>query len=348
MWCVKLNRESGFMYDILIEKIDNYDIKKVEEFLSGFELSLDKDVEYTIAAIINDEIVGTCSFSGRVIKCFAVKKDLQGEGISAKLITHLTNVLFDKGIRETFIFTKPANKEIFEGLGYAEVYSSETVMLLEGGFANVKKYINSMFEKSGLKNGEKAGIVMNCNPFTIGHRYLIERAAEENKEVVIFIVEENQSVFPFEVRYNLVKSGTEDLKNVKVIPGGNYIISSNTFPSYFLKQEDEKLKAYTNLDAGIFGKYIANIFNIKRRYVGTEPFDRVTEKYNEALIEVMPKFNVEVVLIDRLFTNQGIVSASEVRKLIKENAWDELKKIVPKVTYDYLNSIAAKEILSRI
>jgi len=336
------------MCDILIEKVNKKDLAGVKEFLLSFGLLLDADVEYTIIATIGKEIVGTVSFSGRVIKCFAVKKELQGEGISAKLITHLVNYMFEKGIHETFIFTKPVNKDIFEGLGFCEVHSNGEVILLEGGFSNVRKYVNSMFEKSGLDNGEKAGIVMNCNPFTFGHRYLIERASQENKEVVIFIVEENLSVFPFEVRYNLVKKGVEDLKNVTVLPGGDYIISSNTFPSYFLKQEDDRLKAYTNLDAGIFGRYIAPVFNIKKRYIGTEPLDRVTEKYNEALLEIMPKFNVEVVLIHRLLKDNRTISASEVRSLIKQGDWETLKGFVPSVTFDYLKSASAEDVIGKI
>lgn len=336
------------MYDIIIEKVNINAIKKVQDFLAGFELSLDKDVEYTIVAQLQGEIVGTCSFSGKVLKCFAVKKELQGEGISAKLITYLTNVLFDLGIYETFIFTRQLNMEIFKGLGYTEVYSNQEVTLLEGGSANVKQYIKEMFHKSGLGLAEKAGIVMNCNPFTLGHRHLIEKASRENKEVVIFIVEENRSIFPFKVRFDLVKKGVEDLKNVHVIPGGEYIISSSTFPSYFLKQEDDRLKAYTELDTGIFGTYIASEFNIKKRYIGTEPLDIVTNCYNETLLQLLPKFHITVKLIDRLAIEGTVISASQARKLIKLGQWDKLKKILPHSTYEYLISDDALEIVNTI
>lgn len=336
------------MYNITIDKVNPRDLHKIDEFLKGMELSLDKDVEYTIAAYEGEEIVGTCSFSGRVIKCFAVKKELQGEGLSAKLITHITNVLFDRGIYDTLIFTKPSNIGIFEGLGYTVVYEVSDVVLLEGGTANVKKYVKGMFEKSSLSSGKKAGLVMNCNPFTLGHRYLIEQASKENETVVVFVVEEDRSIFPFEVRLQLVKQGTADLKNVYIIPGGNYIISSNTFPTYFLKQEDARLNAYTRLDAGIFGKYIAKEFNINRRYVGTEPYDRVTNNYNEALIEILPQYGVEVKLIERRLIEGKIISASKVRSLIKADNFSEVRNIVPSTTFDYLNSEAAKEVIKKI
>ena len=338
------------MNDIVIEKINlnRSERKYVEEFLKYFGLALDADVEYTAVAKNDDGIVGTCSFSGKVLKCFAVKEELQGEGIAAKLITHVTDKLFERGIHETFIFTKPKNKSIFMGLGYNEVYSTQGVTLLEGGMASANKSINRMFEKSGLGKGKKAGLVMNCNPFTLGHRYLIERAAKENEEVVVFIVEAEKSLFPFEIRLDLVKQGIKDLKNVHVIPGGNYIISSNTFPSYFLRQEDERLLEYTRLDAGIFGKYIAPVFNINRRYVGTEPYCGVTNNYNDALMETLPSYGVEVNLVERIAMNGAAVSASSVREFIKSDVWEEVKKIVPVSTYSFLLSSEATEIIKRI
>lgn len=53
----------------------------------------------------------------------------------------------------------------------------------------------------------------------MGHRYLIEKAATENDEVVVFVVEEDKSIFPTDVRFELVKKGCEDLKNVIVLKG---------------------------------------------------------------------------------------------------------------------------------
>jgi [citrate (pro-3S)-lyase] ligase len=336
------------MAEVNIVKINKNEIYKINQFLESLGLCLDMDVEYTVGAMLESEIIGTCSFSGKVLKCFAISEEHQGQGIAAKLITHLTNELFDRGVYETFIFTPPRNLEIFNSLGYATVHATREVALLEGGLSNVRKYVRNMFENSGLGDGEKAAIVMNCNPFTLGHRFIIEKVARENPEVIIFIVEENRSVFPFEVRFNLVKRGVEDLNNVHVLPGGNYIISSNTFPNYFLKKEDERLSAYTKLDAGIFGKYIAPEFNIKVRCIGTEPFDRVTAMYNTAILEELPKVGINVKLIDRLESIGIAVSASEVRRLIKLEDWGNIKRIVPDTTYEFLISDAARSILNVI
>ncbi|SHD77537.1 [citrate (pro-3S)-lyase] ligase [Schnuerera ultunensis] len=335
---------------LIIEKIDLEDKERlqVEQFLSEFNLSLDRDVEETIVAKMDGKMVGTCSYAGKVIKSFAVKKELQGEGIAGKLISQIRNIMFDKGIFHTFIFTKPENKYIFRELGYLEVFSTRDVTLLESSSNNLSRYIETIKRENSFGDEEKAAIVMNCNPFTLGHRYLIERSALENERVIVFIVQEDKSAFPFDVRYKLVKEGIKDLCNVHVVPGGDYIISSNTFPSYFIKEEEDKDRAYKQLDAGIFSKHIAKAFNIKRRYLGTEPYCSVTNGYNQVLAEILPEYGIEVRIVDRLIIDGKVVSASMVRKNIKEDNWKEIKKLVPEITYSFLLSSQSKEIIEKI
>ncbi|WDC84467.1 adenylyltransferase/cytidyltransferase family protein [Caloramator sp. mosi_1] len=189
---------------------------------------------------------------------------------------------------------------------------------------------------------------MNCNPFTFGHLYLIETAAKENEEVIVFVVEEDRSSFPTDIRFNLVKLGCSHLKNVTVIKGGRYIISSNTFPSYFLRKKDDKLSIYTKLDATIFGMYIAKFFNINKRYVGTEPYCDVTNEYNKTMLSVLPKYGVEVCLVERMTKDGRAVSASIVRELLKHDRLSEVESLVPQVTYDFLKTQEGKKIIENI
>ncbi|MDO5088206.1 MAG: adenylyltransferase/cytidyltransferase family protein, partial [Leptotrichiaceae bacterium] len=191
---------------------------------------------------------------------------------------------------------------------------------------------------------KRAMIVMNCNPFTSGHRYLIENAAENNSEVVIFVLEEDKSLFPFEVRMELVRKGTSDLKNVKVIPSTKYIISSATFPSYFLKDKNSMLTEYAKLDSEIIGAKFCSLLNINRRYLGEEPSDEVTAVYNSTVSEILPKYGVEVVIIPRKSIEGKIISASSVRNFLKEGKMEEIKKMVPYTTFEYLSSLKNKEI----
>lgn len=338
------------MYEIVVHKIDmkGHAREKVEFFLATFGLSLDDDVEHTIIARIDDRIIGTCSHAGKVIKCFAVSKDYQNVGISERLLTEITNDMFDKGIQDSFIFTRPENKVLFEGFGFKEIHTADNIALLESGSRDIKGYIARMFKNSNLDNNEKAALVVNCNPFTRGHRYLIQKASEENDQVIVFVVEEDLSLFPFSVRIKLIREGLKDLENVTVLPGGEYIISSGTFPTYFLREDEEKDKAYQSLDAGIFGRYIASVFNIRRRYLGTEPYSKTTDEYNKAMIDILPKYGVDIVLVERLEIDTKIVSASTVRQLVREDRWSEIKAMVPDSTYNYLLSDEAIPVIENI
>lgn len=340
------------MYNLNLEKINlnkDRDVLEVKNFLKEFNLDLDKDVDYTVVIRQNDEIKATCSKAKSVFKCFAVSEELRGEGVSAILLNALNDKLFEENIYHSFIFTKPENIEIFLGLGYKLIERVEKVALLENGIYNIDSYLHKISKKYNLEEKrERSSLVMNCNPFTTGHLYLIEEASKVSEEVLVFIVEENKSLFPFEVRYNLVKSGTEHLKNVKVLPGGEYIISSATFPSYFLRKKDDILSAYTSLDGKIFGKYFCNKFNINKRFLGQEPYCEVTNQYNKSLKEILPLFNVEVIEIIRKGYEDIAISASAVRELIKEENMNKIKEIVPKVTYDFLNTKEGVEIRERI
>ncbi|GAA0784308.1 [citrate (pro-3S)-lyase] ligase [Hathewaya limosa] len=340
------------MYEFCIEKVNlnnQEDVLEVKKFLSFFSLDLDKNIDYTLVIRQGEEIKGTCSKSGNVLKCFAISNELRGEGLSEKLITALNDKLFDEGIYHSFIFTKPENIPIFTGLNYKLVEQVNKVALLESGIYNIDKYLEKISQKYLLtEKKERASIVMNCNPFTLGHRYLIEQAAKESEEVLIFIVQEEKSLFPFKVRYNLVREGVKDLKNVKVIEGGEYIISSATFPTYFLREKNDILNAYTDLDSKIFLRYYCSKFNIVKRFVGEEPFCKVTEFYNKTLKENFKKFNKKLIIIERKAEDGEKISASRVRELLKQGRLKDTKNLLPMVTFKFLCSEEGKKIIEKI
>lgn len=340
------------MYDLNIRTINiknEEEKERVHNFLEEFDLKLDNDVDYTLIIEQSGEIKATCSKAKNIFKCFAVSKDLQGENITSKLISALIDKSFEEGIYHNFIFTKPDKEKIFSSLNFKLLYKTNHVAFLEYGIYNIEKALDKISKEYNINNSqEKTALVMNCNPFTLGHRYLIEHASKYSKEVIVFIVEEDKSLFPFETRYNLVKEGTKDLENVKVIPGGEYIISSATFPTYFIREEDILVKAHAEIDAGIFGKYFGKKFNIKKRYVGEEPYCKVTNTYNQVLKNILPKFGIELEEIKRKEIQGDFVSASKVRELIREEKLEEVKSLVPSVTWEFLNSNDGKEIVEKI
>lgn len=340
------------MYDIIIDRINlnnEFEVEEVKKFLNKHELDFDDDIDFTLVARSNNEIKATCSKSKNILKCFAISKELRGEGITATLISKLDNRLFEEGIYHSFIFTKPDNIDIFKGVGYKFIETGNKVALLENGIYNINSYISKIKKENSLSTHKNRGaIVMNCNPFTLGHLYLIEQASINCEELLIFIVEENKSMFPFEVRYNMVNTGIKHLSNVKVIKGGEYIISAATFPTYFLRKNNEVLDAYTSLDVNIFGKYFSKELNIKKRFVGDEPYCEVTNAYNKALAEILPKYGVELCVVKRKERNFIPISASMVRQYIKNDQWEEIVKITPTVTQEFLKTDGGKEIAKKI
>lgn len=179
-------------------------------------------------------------------------------------------------------------------------------------------------------------IVMNCNPFTLGHRYLIEEALKQCDYLAIFVVQEDKSVFPFEDRLRLVSEGVADLPNVMVIPSGRFIISSLTFSEYFNKSELQERVIDTSMDILIFAKEIAPCLHITKRFAGEEPFDKITKQYNESMESILPEYGIEFVEIPRKQSNDEVISASRVRKLLEERDFAAIKELVPESTFKYL------------
>ncbi len=186
---------------------------------------------------------------------------------------------------------------------------------------------------SSLKKG---AVVMNCNPFTKGHRYLIEQAAKQVDYLYIFVVEEDKSEFSFEDRFNMVKLGMKDLQNVMVIPSGKYVISQETFSQYFEKDTIEEVNNM-DYDIHIFAEVIAKELDITCRFAGEEPFDKVTKAYNETMARILPAEGIEFIEIPRKKTDDDdVISASTVRRLLAEKKYEQLEKYLPETTINYI------------
>lgn len=209
------------------------------------------------------------------------------------------------------------------------------------------EYYNSVLEqcpwRDKITQSKIGAIVMNCNPFTLGHRYLIETAASQVDYLIIFVVEENKSYFDFKDRIELVKKGTQHLKNVLVVPSGSFIISTLTFPGYFVKDNPKAVNIDSSEDVQIFAKYIAPQFSITKRFVGEEPFDRVTRLYNETMKQILPNYGIEIIEIPRKETDDGVISASKVRKALENQEFDKIEKMVPESTLEFLKKMNLKK-----
>ncbi|WP_299411735.1 [citrate (pro-3S)-lyase] ligase [uncultured Dialister sp.] len=322
---------------------------KVIEFLKGFDLTFTGNIDYTMGLYDDGQLIGTGSLGGRVMRDIAISAKYQKKGLTRRIIRNLQGESYRRGVTGNQIFTKPKNVPIFEHMGFKCVAVAEPyAALLEKGTDTLEDYLGRVRSILGTGEGKNRGaIVMNCNPFTLGHRSLVEYAHNNCDEVIIFAVQEDRSIFPFSDRFSLIKQGVRDMKGVEVISGGDFIISNATFPTYFIKGTDE-LAAQTKLDATVFATRIAPALNITVRFVGEEPTDKTTLAYNNAMREVFAQNGIELKEIPREQKGNQIVSASSVRKALSEDDWETVYRMVPKTTLIYLKSPAGQEVIRKI
>lgn len=336
------------MYSLKESSSLSANLVEVQALLELVGLKMPQDWEHLVSLYDGTKLIGIGFLVGEILQGIGVHPEYKGEGLAATLVTTLLKRALALGRERLFIFTKPQEAHHFLGLGFKRIAEAKPyAALLEWGSPGIEEYKAILQESTAGIAAKAACIVVNCNPFTLGHRYLIEQAAQENGWLYIIVVEEEKSLFPFRVRYELIRKGTADLANVTLIPGDKYVISSLTFPAYFTRERD-LTAAQTSLDLEVFAHHIAPVLNIKKRYVGEEPLCPVTSVYNKYMQEILPKYGIEVEVVRRLEKNGLPVSASRVRDLIRAGKIAETKELLPETTYTFLISAEAQGIIKKI
>ena len=269
------------------------------------------------------------------MKCIAIDHEHQGGSLFNTLMSALMNDVHRAGYSTCYVYTKEAARDAFAWLGFREIaHVDDKLYFLENGMNGLAQYLDGL-RREYVAGSRIAAIVMNANPFTNGHRYLVEKAARENDVVHLFVLSEDLSHYPGSVRLALVKAGIAPLKNVHVHPTGDYIISAATFPSYFLREDDDVTTIQARLDARIFKEHIAPALGITKRYVGHEPYSAATAIYNEALQQEFAG-SPQLEIVERLRADGAYISASRVRELIASGNLDAVRPLVPPTTFAYL------------
>lgn len=319
----------------------------VDELLLAEGIKRDANLDYTCA--ICDEMgnpIATGSCFGNTLRCFAVSHDHQGEGLLNQVITHLIEYQCERGNLHLFLYTKVNSAKFFADLGFYEIARVEgTLVFMENRREGFASYLRKL--EATKKDGKSAALVMNANPFTLGHQFLVETAAAACDYLHLFIVSEDASLVPFSVRKKLVKEGVAHLPNVICHDSGPYIISNATFPSYFLKDETDVIQGHAKLDIEVFKKIAASL-GIAARYVGEEPTSVVTGAYNQIMAEELPKAGIQCITIPRKEADGKAISASTVRTCLKNDDYATLRTLVPDTTYAFFQSEEAKPIIQKI
>lgn len=345
--------------------------RRVEAFLAANGLRLAPLDCYVVVTRDEDgdEILAGGGLDGNVIKCVAVSESARSEGLMNILVSRLIVIAREEGRDSVKAFTKPENEGIFKSLGFGLLASAPNAILMEngrGGLPEYRKYLESL-----ARPGRNGAIVMNANPFTKGHRYLVEQAASQVDNLYVIVVKEDRSRFPYVERKAMIEAGCAGLDNVVVCEGSDYAISAATFPTYFLKKLDDATDTQIALDLDLFVNHIAQPLGVTVRFAGSEPEDALTRRYNELMAEILPGTSVAVVRQDhqpdpelvegsavrqarrpidfveipRLEQNGNPISATSLRRALDKGNLKEAMEYIPKSTVPYLVADLAERAL---
>lgn len=326
--------------------------RQIEMFLQTNGLRYD-DVDY-YAAIVDessDEMIAGGGLKGSVIKCVAVADGHKGEAVANVIVSHLIAKANAEGCQCVKLYTKPNNRQLFESLSFRLIAESPNAILMETGVGGIEKYSEELRVKSEelgvkseeLKNDESVVsnarkpigvIVMNANPFTLGHRFLVEQSSELVERLYVVVVREDCSMFSYNERKAMVSQGVRDIGNVVVVDGSDYAVSAATFPTYFLKQLSDATDTQIILDLDLYRRRIAPALGATIRFFGSEPTDPLTRRYNELMHQQLGEEHVHE--IQRKQQEGSAISASRVRKAMMEGClWDAIQ-LVPPTTIPYI------------
>ena len=310
--------------------------RKVEDFLGRNGLRLE-EVDLYLGVLTDDgDLLAGGGLCRDIIKCIAVSEAARSAGLSVPLISRLISEAAQRGFTNVKVFTKPENRSVFESLGFKVLAQAPKAILLENG-RGLEEYCRYL-----RSHPAEGVVVMNANPFTLGHKYLLVQAAAalpESGRITVIPVKEDRSRFPYVARKEMIRAGGEGL--VDVVEGSDYQISSTTFPTYFLKNLSEAAETQMWLDIDLFGRHIAPALGAKVRFVGTEPNDPLTARYNAMMKYLLPEYGVQVVEVPRLCDAEGAVSASRVRACLANGEFSVASALTPPSTHPYLKTYLA-------
>lgn len=320
----------------------------IDQLLQTEGIRRDANLDYSCAIFTDDnQAIATGSCFGNTLRCLAVSSAHQGEGLMNSIMTHLHEMQLARGNSHLFLYTKYSAAKFFADLGFYNIAAiPDKIVFMENQRTGFDDYLRALQQADNTYT-RSAALVMNANPFTLGHQYLVEKAASAVDILHLFIVSEDTSLVPFAVRKHLVKKGTAHLNNILYHETGPYIISNATFPSYFQKEANDIIESQALLDLTVFIK-IAKSLGINQRYVGEEPTSVVTALYNQIMQTQLPKAGIACHVIPRKTYQDSVISASIVRKAIQDNQLELLPALVPTTTLDYLLSEEAQPVIKTI
>lgn len=349
----------------VVSPLEPEDVSFLRAFLARVGLEPEDDIEAAAFVMDLDEAVAVACLAGEVVKCVGVLPAYEGEGAAARAVAAIRAEAEARGRGRLFLYTRPSAVPFFESMGFRSLASSgfdeelpppnysaappEGAALLESDPMAFEAWAAGVARI--LPGGMAAGaVVLNANPFSLGHRSLVERASRlcGGGGLLVLVVAGDRSSFPGAVRERLVRAGTADIPGVFVASGGAYCVSGATFPAYYLRERSRAAELQAALDAELFATRIAPAFGIGTRFVGSEPYCPMTAAYNGALSRILPRRGLSLVELPRAELDGAAISASDVRSAIKVGDLDRACRLVPATTAEWLRSSEAIPIIEKI
>jgi [citrate (pro-3S)-lyase] ligase len=314
---------------------------EIDRLLAAGGLEREPALRLFLACRQGARMVACAGLDGGVVKCVAVDPGHRGGNLGLTLMHEVACLALERGHSHLFLYTRPGNVPLFRGCGYhplVEVPGWATLM--ENTPVGLVGHLDRL-RRQRREGARIGGIVMNANPFTLGHRHLVLEALGACDWLHLFVVSEDASAIASRDRLALVRAAVAGLGRVTVHPGSRYLISKGTFPTYFIKDRCIAEACQTAVDLLLFRQHLAPALGITHRFVGTEPFCKVTRKYNEDMRHWLaepglPGPPVAVAELPRLERGGLPVSASEVRRLWAAGDFARMAGLVPPATLEYL------------
>jgi [citrate (pro-3S)-lyase] ligase len=325
--------------------LSHHDRLEARRLIESEGLRFETDADDIVGLYDGERLVATGSRAGYVLKMLAIAPDQQGGEALGELVTLLMQRGMDAGHETFFVYTRPDHVTTFERLNVRLLVTHCMAALLEIG-PGIREYLDA--HRALMRPGKNGAIVVNGNPFTLGHLHLAETAARRVDHLYLFVVREDRSAFPFDARFRLAREATAHLSDVSALETSRYAVSAGTFPSYFLKRLDDVALAQMQLDVRLFGSVLAPPFSVRARFVGDEPYCATTAAYNRTMEEVLGEYGIEWTQIPRLAHGGAAISASRVRECLSRGDLDRVASWVPPSTMAYLRSPEGRNVIRRL
>ena len=193
----------------------------------------------------------------------------------------------------------------------------------------LKKYCNISCSKRGL-------VLIHACPFTKGHKYLVDTALKTVDHLFVFVVAEYFHGYSVFDRYDMVRKALESYNNVTVLQSEKYFVNKQLFPEYGQRTSPLNNTDDVERNEKLLASILCDKLGITHRFIGEEPNDQVTAKYNCIVKKYCEQYNIKCCVVPRMTIDGIIVSAKTFRKMLSAGDIANARKFVPITTLTHI------------